>query len=105
MADTTTPKKLVILGSTGSIGVNSLHVVDQFPSRFKVVALSAHRNTGLLLDQCRKFRPRFVAVTGRDVKLTDVSGFSDLGITVFAGEDALIQLVRETEYDMLHKKT
>jgi 1-deoxy-D-xylulose-5-phosphate reductoisomerase len=55
-------KALSILGSTGSIGVNTLEVVRQFPDRFQVVALAAGRNVGLLAEQVRQFRPRCVAV-------------------------------------------
>ena len=55
-------KVLSILGSTGSIGVNTLEVVRQFPDRFCVAALAAGRNIALLLDQIREFQPRAVAV-------------------------------------------
>lgn len=55
-------KALSILGSTGSIGVNTLEVVRQFPDRFHVAALAAGRNIALLLDQIREFQPRVVAV-------------------------------------------
>ena len=55
-------KALSILGSTGSIGVNTLEVIRQFPDRFCVAALAAGRNIALLLDQIREFQPRAVAV-------------------------------------------
>ena len=53
-----------ILGSSGSIGVNSLDVVRRFPDRFKVAALAAGRNVGLLAEQVREFKPRLAAVMG-----------------------------------------
>ena len=50
-------KRLSILGSTGSVGRNVLHVVDQFPERFSVVGLAAGRNVGLLAEQVMRFGP------------------------------------------------
>ncbi len=55
-------KHLVLLGSTGSIGRSTLDVVARHPERFRVEALAANRNTGLLLRQIRKFKPRQVAM-------------------------------------------
>jgi 1-deoxy-D-xylulose-5-phosphate reductoisomerase len=55
-------KRVAILGSTGSIGVQALDVVARFPDRFEVVALSAGRNVARLAEQARRFRPRLVAV-------------------------------------------
>lgn len=56
-------KKIVILGSTGSIGKSTLDVVARFPDRFKVVGLTAGKNTGLLREQIRQFHPEVVAVS------------------------------------------
>ena len=55
-------KRLSILGSTGSIGVQALDVVERAPGRFQVVALSARRNAARLAEQVRRFRPRVVAM-------------------------------------------
>jgi 1-deoxy-D-xylulose-5-phosphate reductoisomerase len=55
-------RRLAILGSTGSIGVQALDVVARFPDRFDVVALAAGRNVERLADQARRFRPKLVAV-------------------------------------------
>ncbi len=54
-------KKLTILGSTGSIGRNTLNVVSRFPERFEVVALAAGENIELLAKQAQKFRPHLVS--------------------------------------------
>ena len=56
-------KRLTLLGSTGSIGESTLDVVARHPDRFKVYALSAHRNGDKLVDQCVRFEPE-VAVVG-----------------------------------------
>jgi len=55
-------KRLAILGSTGSIGTQTLDVVARFPERFEVVALAAGRNIELLVQQAKQFRPRVVSV-------------------------------------------
>ena len=55
-------KNVAILGSTGSIGVNALKVIDAFPDKFNVVGLSAYSNIGLLQEQIRKFKPSLVTV-------------------------------------------
>ena len=60
-------KRLSILGSTGSIGRNVLRVVDQFPERFSVAALSAGRNVELLAEQIQRFVPEMVAVLDEGV--------------------------------------
>ncbi len=55
-------EKVFILGSTGSIGINTLNVIRRFPKLFKVVGLSAYNNTHELEQQIREFKPSFVAV-------------------------------------------
>lgn len=55
-------KKVAILGSTGSIGINALKVIEAFSDKFEVVALSAYRNTDLLLKQIKRFKPAYVAL-------------------------------------------
>ena len=56
-------KRVVVLGSTGSIGINTLNVIEQFPGRFKVVGLTAYNNFRLLEKQIKKFLPTHVAVS------------------------------------------
>ena len=67
-------KKVTILGSTGSIGVSALDVIEKNPDRFQVVALAAGRNITLLHKQIEKFRPEIVAVADykRACKLRDL---------------------------------
>ncbi|HZN23711.1 MAG TPA: 1-deoxy-D-xylulose-5-phosphate reductoisomerase [Burkholderiales bacterium] len=55
-------QSLAILGSTGSVGANTLDVVERHPDRFRVVALSAYTQTGVLLEQCRRHRPRYAVM-------------------------------------------
>ena len=63
-------KALSVLGSTGSIGTQTLEIVDDFPERFRVVALTAGRNLTLLIDQIRRHRPEVVALADADLVAT-----------------------------------
>lgn len=56
------PQRLTILGSTGTIGVNTLRVVAEHSDRYVIHALTAHRNTTLLAEQCRIFNPRYAVL-------------------------------------------
>lgn len=57
-------KRIAVLGSTGSVGRQTLDIVRSLPDRFKVIALAAGRNVELLLQQAREFRPRFLCCEG-----------------------------------------
>ncbi|MCX5936869.1 MAG: 1-deoxy-D-xylulose-5-phosphate reductoisomerase, partial [Cyanobium sp. LacPavin_0920_WC12_MAG_62_9] len=63
-------KALSVLGSTGSIGTQTLEIVDDFPDRFRVVALTAGRNLELLMGQIRRHRPEVVALADADLVAT-----------------------------------
>lgn len=100
-ADAFTPRRLIVLGSTGSIGVNTLAVVDHLnrirPSRqhIEVVGLAAGRSARLLIEQARRFGVRHIAVaeaaSAREVQAALPQ------VKVFTGPDACEQLVREVE--------
>jgi len=81
--------ELIILGSTGSVGRQTLDVVRSFPELFKVVALSTHRNIALLEQQISEFRPFRVAVTDADYALP-ISIRSD--VISWSGSDGLTNL-------------
>jgi len=83
-------RKIAVLGSTGSIGVNALQVLEGFPEEFEVVALAAHSNTNLLLAQAERFHPAFLAVAGKN----DETAFSErlpAGAEAGFGPRSLIQ--------------
>src|SRR5690606_5650972 len=84
---------LAILGSTGSIGTQALEVVAAYPDLFKIEVLSAHSNTKLLIEQAQKFHPNAVVVTDES-KYKEVNEvLSSTDIKVFAGHDALNEIV------------
>ena len=56
------PQRLTILGSTGTIGVNTLDVVSRHPQQFRVVALTGQSQLDKLAEQCRRFAPRYAVV-------------------------------------------
>ena len=57
---------VTILGSTGTIGVNTLDVIGRHPGRYEVFALSANRNVAGLLEQCHTWRPRYAVMVEQD---------------------------------------
>ena len=95
---------VAVLGSTGTIGDNTLDVIARHPERFHVVALGAHRNADKLLAQCLKFRPQH-AVLGDSAAAASLEGaLRAAGLTtqVHAGEQALeaIAVLPEAPYVM-----
>lgn len=84
-------KNVLILGSTGSIGLNALKVVERFPQRFKIVGLTANNNIKVLSRQIKKYKPIFVAVGGERVGY--VQGKFDAKVRVFNVEGDLEELV------------
>jgi len=71
-------KKLTLLGSTGSIGTQTLQIVEAYPDRFGVVGLTAHGNMELLAQQIRQFHPQVVAVGGEPQRATLCTLLADL---------------------------
>ncbi|MBI4695454.1 MAG: 1-deoxy-D-xylulose-5-phosphate reductoisomerase [Gammaproteobacteria bacterium] len=82
---------LAILGSTGTIGVNTLDVVRRHAGRFEVIALTANRNVAGLLEQCREWRPRFAVMVdqGAAAELVHACRSAGLPTEVLAGEEGL----------------
>jgi 1-deoxy-D-xylulose-5-phosphate reductoisomerase len=94
-------KRLAILGSTGSIGTQALDVVAANPDKFKVEVLSAHSNSGLLIEQARKFRPAAVVVTD-EKKVKEVKdALLMLSIKVLSGDQALAEVVQWDTVDVV----
>lgn len=94
-------KKISILGSTGSIGTQTLDVVAAHPERFEVRALVAGRNWQLLARQARQFRPELVVI-GSPEALEPLRGsLKDTGIRVLSGLDAIVEAATLPEIDMV----
>ncbi len=94
-------KQVAILGSTGSIGTQTLEVIEKNPDHFKLEILTARNNADVLIAQSRKFLPNHVVITNED-KYNYVSrNLSDLPVKVYAGTDALEQIVEMDSVDII----
>ena len=94
-------QRLVILGSTGSVGASTLDVVARHPERFELVGLSSYQRMDVLLEQCRRFRPRRVVVptTERATEMRQALRQAGLGTQVLAGPQALCELAADEGVD------
>lgn len=86
---------VVILGSTGSVGVNTLEVIRLHPDRYRVSALAAHSNTQLMLEQCLQFRPERVVMVDQSaaIRLRTMLTAHGLKIEVHSGANSLESLI------------
>ena len=94
-------KQIAILGSTGSIGTQTLDVVRQHPSEFSVYALSAHRSLDLLIQQALEFNPAVVCIADERLYQPLREALSDLPIKVMAGEKAIAEMVTMPAIDVV----
>ncbi len=88
-------KKLLIIGSTGSIGTQTLEIVRNHPERFEVVGISAHSNYKLLNEQIAEFNPPYAALSDED-SFKNITG----DVKAFCGKQGLIEMCREAEADI-----
>ncbi len=99
--DDQTKKHIAILGSTGSIGTQALDVIEANLDHFVVEVLTAGNNADLLIQQALKFKPNAVVI-GNERKFEQVrDALWDAGIKVYAGSDALAQVVEMEAIDMV----
>ncbi|MDD5428249.1 MAG: 1-deoxy-D-xylulose-5-phosphate reductoisomerase [Candidatus Omnitrophica bacterium] len=92
-------KKVVILGSTGSIGTNALDVLSRLGGEFEVTGLSAGSNIGLVSAQARKFRPKFVCAGTKELAYKIKSSLPS-GTKVVAGTGGLKEIVASCPADI-----
>jgi len=92
-------KKVFVLGSTGSIGVNCLSVISNLKENFEVAGLTVNSNTDLLLEQINKFKPIVVVVKDENAA-KKISGKIPKSCKLFVGEEGLINAAIETDYDI-----
>ncbi|AGQ39668.1 TPA: 1-deoxy-D-xylulose-5-phosphate reductoisomerase [Mannheimia haemolytica] len=96
-------KKLVILGSTGSIGKSTLSVVEHNPNQYEVFALVGGKNVELMLEQCRQYQPTFAAMDDEKSAQALKTALATLGskTEVLAGQAAICELAAHSEVDMV----
>lgn len=99
--ETNKKRQIAILGSTGSIGTQTLQVVEEHPERFEVYAITAGTRVNELIEQARKFLPR-VAVIADDSKYQQLKeALADLPIRTLGGYEALCEVVQESAVDVV----
>lgn len=90
---------VAILGSTGSIGTQTLDVIDRHSELFEVYALTAHSNIDLLVEQAKRYRPEVVAIADERHYKTLREALDGLPIKVFAGADSICQIAAMSPID------
>ena len=94
-------KGIAILGSTGSIGTQTLEVISEHKNLFSVEVLTANNNCNLLIEQAKKHKPNAVVIVNRDKYDKVNSELSKLGIKVYAGQKSLEQIVESEEINIV----
>lgn len=94
-------KRLAILGATGSIGTQTLQVVDAFPGRFQVVILAGHSNWQLLLQQARQYHPSCVIITEPSAYEKFKQENTDNQLAVLCGMNGVLQALEQFSVDMM----
>ena len=94
-----TATNIVILGSTGSIGTQTLDIAREYPEKFQVVGLAARRNWELLASQAREFLPLRVVIADKNLHGKLQEALADLNVEVEAGDEAIADLAAMTEAD------
>ncbi len=92
-------RQIAILGSTGSIGRNTLRVIDGLGPRYQVAALSAHTNVPLLAEQAKRYKPRFAAVTNAAYAGQFRASCNGLDVEVLAGPEGLVRIAELDHVD------
>jgi len=94
-------KNIAILGSTGSIGQNSLSVIRGFPDKFRVVGLSTNSNVDILYQQIKEFHPLSVCIKDINAAFKLKSKLKSRGIKIFIGEDGLPDMIQHKSIDLI----
>lgn len=96
-----TKKNIAILGSTGSIGTQTLDVIRANKDKFEVFALTANNNLDLLIEQACEFQPEVVAIANEKLYIQLKEALANQPIKVFAGKDAIAQIVEMEPIDIV----
>lgn len=94
-------RRIAILGSTGSIGTQALEIIRQHADIFEVEVLTAQNNVALLIEQCREFQPNAVVIGNPDHYAQLKEALQSYPIKVYAGEQALCQVVTMDSIDIV----
>lgn len=95
------PKRVCVLGSTGSIGTQTLDVARRHPEFVEIVALSANTQAELLLEQAREFSVEHVVLANAEIAEAWRARFAEIGAALHAGPEAIVELCNLPEVDMV----
>ena len=94
-------KNITILGSTGSIGVNALNVIDNLNEDYKVFGLSAYKNIDTILAQIKKYKPEVVAVADLSAANSVKEKLNNYDVSILSGRSGLLELASRADVDIL----
>ena len=94
-------KKIAILGSTGSIGTQTLQVIEEHSDLYEAYVLTANRSAGKLIEQARRFKPEAVVIADETFYESVRDALADLPIKVYAGANALCEVVQDRNVDIV----
>jgi 1-deoxy-D-xylulose-5-phosphate reductoisomerase len=97
------PRRIAILGSTGSIGVSTLKIVEAYPERFSVVSLAAGRNVDAAFQQCRKWRPKLMSMATEEAasELRSRITSAGLGTEILSGSEGSVTVATHPEVNFV----
>ena len=95
------PERIALLGSTGSIGTQALDVISRYPGEFEIESLTAWNNVDLLTSQARRFLPDSVVIGNVDHYLQLKENLKDTSVKVYAGNEAIEQVVAQSSIDVV----
>jgi 1-deoxy-D-xylulose-5-phosphate reductoisomerase len=84
-------KRITLLGATGTIGQNTLKIIDAHPDAYEVTVLTGGENVDLLIEQARRFKPKRAVIANPDLYAALKAGLQGTGIETAAGEDAVVE--------------
>jgi 1-deoxy-D-xylulose-5-phosphate reductoisomerase len=95
------PERIALLGSTGSIGTQALDIISRYPEKFTVEVLVARNNIDLLVQQAHKYQPDSVVIANPDHYLQLKECLQNTNIKIYAGDDAVEQVVTSSNIDVV----
>jgi 1-deoxy-D-xylulose-5-phosphate reductoisomerase len=95
------PRRVAVLGSTGSVGMQALDLIERLPERFEVVALAAGSNADLLARQIRRHRPRLAALADAEGRGGPEDAARAVGCAFAAGDEGVLEVARHADADVV----
>ena len=94
-------KRISILGSTGSIGINALKIADSLPGIIKIKNLTANSNFELLIEQTKKYNPRSICIVQEQFYKSLKEGVNSKQVEILVGRQGLIELCKQKDVDVM----